>query len=215
MTSLLDVFTVDWRGLSVLAVARSPDPVVERLRSDRGATAVETLDDLNAIPDDYAERSFDMVLVDDAVYTLSPTEAHDALRWLHDHLKPGGGCLFASRTYLGPDGGGFGERLHTPYAHLAFAGDVVDAYYAERGWPPARRANVMCRATYLVLLRRVGFAIEEVQVEEEVPQLFGDKLQWYDPDELRASVLRARLRRPTEEERERELSELRAALKAR
>jgi hypothetical protein len=70
----------------------------------------------------------------------------------------------------------------------------------------------MCRATYFVLFRRAGLAIEDVQVEEEQPQLFADKLRWYDEDELRCSRFRARLRRSSEQQGA--LSELEATLKA-
>jgi hypothetical protein len=72
----------------------------------------------------------------------------------------------------------------------------------------------MCRATYLILLRRVGLVIEEVQIDDEAPQLFADKLQWYDQAELRAGALRAWVRRPSEDEEQRERAELLAALRA-
>ena len=212
MSRLLDAFAVRWRGLSVLAIAPETDRLEERLRSER-ATAVDTVGAIEQLAVD-DQHSYDMVIIDDVLYTLPPTGVHDALRWVRDHLRPGGGCLIATRTYLGADGGALGARLRTPYAHLAFARDVIEDYYAEQGWPAAPNPNTMCRASYLVLLRRVGLVIEEVQVDDEEPRVFADKLQWYDQAELRASGLRARVRRPTEDEEQRERSQLLAALRA-
>jgi SAM-dependent methyltransferase len=213
VTELLDAFAIQWRGLSVLAIAAEADRLAERLRSE-GTAAVDTVGATEQLTADHDPRSYDMVIVDDVLYTLPPTAVHDALRWVHDHLRPGGGCLIATRTYLGADGGGLGVRLQTPYAHLAFARDVIDGYYAEHGWQAPPHPNIMCRATYLILLRRVGLVIEEVQIDDEAPQLFADKLQWYDQAELRAGALRAWVRRPSEDEEQRERAELLAALRA-
>lgn len=212
MNELLDAFAVDCRERSVLVSCDDAERFAERLPSERGAARVDVLALGAPVPPELEERTYDLALVGDVLYALSPTPVHDAFRWVRDHLGPGAECLVETRTYLGEDGGGLGGRLRTPYAHLAFARDAIEEYYAGEGWRAPMLANPMCRATYFVLFRRAGLAIEDVQVEEEQPQLFADKLRWYDEDELRCSRFRARLRRSSEQQGA--LSELDATLKA-
>jgi SAM-dependent methyltransferase len=212
MTTLLAAFDVQWQGRSVLLIAADAHSLAERLRADHGPAAVDALDTPTAIDAGLEQRSYDIALVGDVLHELPPSAVHDAFRWIRDHLRPGGLCLVQTRTYLAPDGAGLGERLHTPYAHLAFARDAIQEYYEANGWGPPPPSNCMCRATYFVMFRRAGLEIEDVEVESREPQLFADKLHSYDQDELRAAGFRALLRRPADAQGE--LDELRGLLKA-
>jgi hypothetical protein len=206
---LLDGFDLELAGSTVLLVAPDAESLGDYLRSERGAASVEVLAAPPTSEDRDEQRVYDVAAVGDVLYLMSASAVLGAMRWIRDHLRPGGECLVETRTYLGRDGAGLAGRLRTPYAHLAFARDAIEEYYAGQGWAEPRATNYMCRATYLVLFRRAGLVPVEVRVEHEEPQAFEDKLQWYDPDELRASRFLARLRRADEA---REVSELRLAL---
>ena len=210
MTELIEKFAVDWQGRAVLVIAPDLSGLAAALRADHGVGEVDSLESPTELGAGLGQKIYDVVIVGDVLYELSPAAVHDAFRWIRDHLRPGGECLVQTRTWLGPDGGGLGEHVRTPYAHLAFARDAVEEYYQAGGWelPPA--GNRMCRATYFVLFRRAGLEIEEVHLEEREPQAFLDKLQVYDSSELRAAGFRARLRRPGDDETE--PAELRALL---
>jgi SAM-dependent methyltransferase len=206
-----DSVGVDLRGQAVVVLTPDSERVAAELVSDHGAAAADVLSVPIASRPEIVERSYDVALVGDLLYQLPPTVVEDALRWIYDHLQPGGRCLVQTRTYLSTDGGGLADRVRTPYAHLAFARDVVREYYDTKGWPAPTGVNCMCRATYLVLFRRVGFVIDEVALEQQEPDRFADKLQFYDPAELRASRLTATLRRPHDDAQA--LAELRATLR--
>lgn len=210
MTELIEEFQLEWQGRTILVIAPDAGELGATLRSARGARSVDSLETPDGIGPELEERIYDVAVVGDVLYELAPTSVYDALRWVRDHLNPGGQCLVHTRTWLGPDGGGLGSRVRTPYAHVAFARDAVEEYFAANGWEPPPVANRMCRATYLMLFRRAGLEIEDVRIDEHMPQAFHDKLQTYDQAELRAAGIRARLRRPEDEERE--LAELRSLL---
>ncbi len=210
MTELIEEFQLEWQGRTVLVIAPDAGELGATLQSARGARSVDSLETPDAIGPELEERIYDVAVIGDVLYELPPTAVYDALRWVRDHLTLGGHCLVHTRTWLGPDGGGLGSRVRTPYAHVAFARDAVEEYFAANGWEPPPVTNRMCRATYLMLFRRAGLEIEDVRIDEHMPQAFHDKLQTYDQAELRAAGIRAWLRRPEDEERE--LAELRSLL---
>lgn len=212
MIELLEEFGIDWNDRLVLVIAPGAAGLAELLRSDGGVADVDALESPEGIGGELEERIYDVVVVGDVLYECSADTVHGAFRWIRDHLRPGGECLVQTRTWLGPDGGGLGSHVRTPYAHLAFARDAVEEYFETNGWDLPTARNRMCRATYFVLFRRAGLEIEEVQVEENEPQAFLDKLQVYDSSERSAAGFRARLRRRRDDESE--LEELRGLLMA-
>jgi SAM-dependent methyltransferase len=209
MSELFEKFSLNGQGRTVLVIAPESAGlgVVFRPGGHAESRSLSSPRDLGPA---HEGRFYDIVLVDDVLYELTPTEVYDAFSWIQRHLRPGGECLVRTRTWLGPDGGNLGGHVHTPYAHLAFARDAVEEYFEANGWGEPPVANRMCRATYFVLFRRAGLQIVEVELDEHEPQAFRDKLQTYDESELRAAGFRARLRRPEDEEGE--LAELRALL---
>ncbi len=216
MIELLDAFDVNWSGATVLVIAPDYDSgPAGRACTERGAVNADVLNLAVPLAEPLAELSerghYEIVVIGDLLYRLTPTEVHDVLRWIAEHLRPGGECLLETRTYLAPDGGGLTPQIRTPYAHLAFARDVIEEYCAERSLPLPSLTNPMCRATYLLLFRRVGLEVDGIQTEEHDPNAFVDKLRFYDAVELRVGRFRVRLRRPLETKPG--VSELRAALK--
>jgi hypothetical protein len=60
--------------------------------------------------------------------------------------------------------------------------------------------NASCAATWLVLLRRVGFElVEVVRRRAEADPRFSDKLRVYEPNELRTDRLLCHVRRLPDE----------------
>jgi hypothetical protein len=208
LNALLGAFGIDSADRAVLAVG---DEAGLEGPAGRGAAGVELLVPGAPIPAEVEDRTYDLAVVGDVLYRLSPSVVHDLFRWVRDHLRPGGDCLVETRTFFDPDGAGLGSQLRTPYAHLAFARDVIEEYYGERGWPAPPPSNAMCRATYCVLFRRAGLSIAEIQTDFGRPEQFEEKLQWYDPDELAVARFRAWLKRPADVSEA--LSELHAVLK--
>lgn len=206
MSELLDAFGVECRGRTVLVVSDTSAESANALRLKCGAAELDVV----TPPAKLEDRSYDLALVADILHRLAPTAVYELFRAVCEHLRPGAECLVETRTFLHPAGGGLGDRLRTPYAHLAFARDAVEEYYSGRGWPAPVWANPMCRATYFVLFRRAGLTLEEVHVERTRPLQFADKLRWYDTEELEAGWFRARLRRPADSDRAR--ADLRALL---
>ncbi len=196
MTELIEEFAVDWQGRAVLVIAPADAGHADALRSDRGVAELDAVESPAGIGGELEERIYDVVVVGDVLYESSPDAVHRAFRWIRDHLRPGGECLVQTRTWLGPDGGGLGDHVRTPYAHLAFAKDAVEEYFEASGWDPPTARNRMCRATYFVLFRRAGLEIEDVRLEQDEPQAFLDKLKVFDASELSVAGFRVRLRRP-------------------
>ena len=121
------------------------------------------------------ERIYDVAVIGDVLYQLPPAGVYDALRSVRDHLTLGGHCLVHTRTWLGLHGGpGLGSRVRTPYAHVAFARDAVEEYFAANGWEPPPVTNRMCGARTERRFRRPGFEIEDVRIDEHMPQAFHD-----------------------------------------
>ena len=210
MIELVEEFGIDWNDRTVLVIAPGAAGLADSLRSDGGVADVDALESSEGIGGELEERIYDVVVVGDVLYECSPDTVHGTFRWIRDHLRPGGECLVQTRTWLGPDGGGLGNHVRTPYAHLAFARDAVEEYFEANDWDLPTARNRMCRATYLVLFRRAGLEIEDVHVDEHEPRAFLDTLQVYDPSERGAAGFRARLRRPRDDESE--LDELRRLL---
>lgn len=148
-----------------------------------------------------APLRFDVIVSLGTLFLLKPTELMDVLHWFHDHLKPGGLCLFQTRVYPHYNGADLGERAPA-FAHLLFGEQEIAEFLRTSGAGPARYVNPSTAATYLVQFARAGFAIEHVErlydgLDEQLFSEHAAKLRWIDPDELRTSGLAVRLARPS------------------
>lgn len=143
---------------------------------------------------------FDLIVSIGTAFLLEPSLLMRVLNWFFDHLKPGGRCLIATRTFAHYDGADLG--LNAPrFSHLLFGQDEIREYLESTGAPPARYVNPSCAATYLVQFVRAGFVIDSVRrlrdgIDEGFLSEHRAKLHWIDPQELHTSGLELILRRP-------------------
>ncbi|HWH45669.1 MAG TPA: class I SAM-dependent methyltransferase, partial [Thermoleophilaceae bacterium] len=189
----------DWSGKRVVVLAPDADDLGREVVSRSGAASVET-GSLEALPD----GQYGGALVAGTLEEVSTGDVLRALRWLHDHLDPGAQCVLVVETYLSAAC----PPLRTPFAHLLFAGDVVDHRLASQGAARLSDRNPMCRASYLVLAIRAGLEVASCasfhQPLEQVPA----KLAHYAHGELACGRFAALLLRPADVEQR--LEELQA-----
>jgi hypothetical protein len=143
----------------------------------------------------------DVVVSTATIPLLRPGELDGTLRWIFDHLKPGGVCVLDAEPITSHRAFGADRRLATPLAHLVFSRREIDRYLGGRGEEPLRYHNPSCAATYLMQFKRAGFELLHVERHatpepEGGSSSFHDKLRHFDEQELATARLDVMMRKP-------------------
>jgi cyclopropane fatty-acyl-phospholipid synthase-like methyltransferase len=143
-----------------------------------------------------SQASFDLAFSAGTLFLLEPTDAFETLSWIVSHLRPGGDCVLTIRSFLGKEGASLHKLLDLDRPQLLFPTRTLDRWMSERGQRPTPYRNPSCAATWLALLRRVGFEIVEVRRHREgLDEPTPEKLMIYDPEELETGLITCHLRR--------------------
>jgi trans-aconitate methyltransferase len=220
----LSRFDVTWRGARVLDFGCSWGYVLRLLMDEQGTSSVHGVDtsavweqladpalvadlslhagEIDAVPALQDER-FDVILTSGTLMLLRPTRQYEVLRWMREHLTPGGSLLVATRTYLSHAGADQHAVLRSPLPHLVFGEPAINDLLGRRGTKPLRYMNPSCGATYLTLFRRVGFELVDVRrtdntALEAARAAYPGRLDHFDDLELGTSEIHAHLRRPAQ-----------------